>query len=190
MAFLPGRAEMCKIHWQCARSSRGFLEHYGRARCGWYPLATITFGDDGDLSQQQRFSIWSTTTLAIRSATCFNRNHLNARRWFDNAVPPSRPGIHGATHPLAAAAATARELVPAGMERLDFRQAAEARCKLAIDPLTGYLNGTGALDADQNQGGRVRLQAWPMISSSFWRPAGMWPCFLAPLLPDLLRKEC
>jgi len=59
----------------------------GRDAVRWYTAARHHLGDDGDF-QQQRFSIWSTTHLAIRSANLLNRTTSWPRRWLDNAVPP------------------------------------------------------------------------------------------------------
>ncbi len=113
------------------------LERWGRDAVRWYLLRDIPFGEDGDV-QQQRFIDLVNNDLANTIGNLLNRTSSMARRWFDGAVPPAAASVDG-THPLALVAAGAREQVLEGMERLDFRQAAEAALQLAITA-NGYLN--------------------------------------------------
>ncbi|APD48965.1 methionine--tRNA ligase [Synechococcus sp. CS-602] len=158
------------------------LEHYGRDAVRWYLLRDITFGDDGDF-QQQRFLDLVNNDLANTIGNLLNRTTSMARRWFDNAVPPVSAGFM-ADHPLAAAAATARELVLAGMERLDFRQAAEAALQLAI-AANGYLNEQAPWSRIKQGDGRLQVADDLYVVLEASRHVAL---LLAPLLPDLCER--
>jgi len=155
------------------------LEHCGADAVRWYLLRDIAFGEDGDF-QQQRFLDLVNNDLANTIGNLLNRTTSMARRWFEESVPPAAAAL-SPQHPLALAAAEARLLVIAGMERLDFRQAAEAALQLAI-AANGFLNSQtpwSRIKRDEERQ-QVADDLYAVLEAS-----RLLALLLGPLLPDL-----
>jgi methionyl-tRNA synthetase len=155
------------------------LERCGRDAVRWYLLRDIPFGDDGDF-QQQRFTDLVNNDLANTIGNLLNRTSSMARKWFAAAVPPAGPAT-ASDHPLALAAAQAGEQVRAGLDRLEFRRAAEAVLQLAITA-NGYLNTQAPWKRMKlpNQEAGVGDDLYAVLEASRWVAI-----LLAPLVPDL-----
>jgi methionyl-tRNA synthetase len=95
-------------------------------------------------------------------------------------VPPAASAT-GADHPLAQAAATARNAVLEGLEQLDFRSAAEAALQLAI-AANGFLNEQAPWSRMKQEGTRDQVadDLYAVLEA-----ARITALLLAPLLPDL-----
>jgi methionyl-tRNA synthetase len=158
------------------------LDRCGRDAVRWYLLRDINFGDDGDF-QQQRFIDLVNSELANTIGNLLNRTSSMARKWFADAVPPPGPAPQ-AEHVLAAAAAAAAEGFCQGMERLDFRQAADALLALA-DAANGYLNNRAPWSLMKQPGkeNEVAADLYAVLESCRWLGV-----LLAPLLPDLSER--
>jgi methionyl-tRNA synthetase len=155
------------------------LERCGRDAVRWYLLRDIPFGDDGDF-QQQRFSDLVNNDLANTIGNLLNRTSSMARRWFDETVPPAG-AASAEEHPLASAAATARQTVLTSLEVLDFRSAAEAALHLAI-AANGFLNEQAPWSRMKQEGTREQVAAdlYAVLEA-----ARIVALLLTPLLPDL-----
>ena len=155
------------------------LERCGRDAVRWYLLRDIPFGDDGDF-QQQRFSDLVNNDLANTIGNLLNRTSSMARRWFEESVPPAGPASAD-DHPLAQAAAAARQTVLTSLEVLDFRSAAEAALQLAI-AANGFLNEQAPWSRMKQEGTREQVAAdlYAVLEA-----ARIVALLLAPLLPDL-----
>ncbi|MCT0199346.1 methionine--tRNA ligase [Synechococcus sp. CS-1325] len=155
------------------------LDQFGADAVRWYLLRDIAFGEDGDF-QQQRFLDLVNNDLANTIGNLLNRTSSMARRWFQESVPPTVEG-RSPEHPLALAAAEARQLVLEGMARLDFRQAAEAALQLAI-AANGFLNTQTPWSRIKQEEERqsVADDLYAVLEAS--RQVAL---LLAPLLPDL-----
>jgi methionyl-tRNA synthetase len=155
------------------------LERCGRDAVRWYLLRDIPFGDDGDF-QQQRFSDLVNNDLANTIGNLLNRTSSMARRWFNESVPAAGPASAD-DHPLAQAAAAARQAVLTSLEVLDFRSAAEAALHLAI-AANGFLNEQAPWSRMKQEGTRelVAADLYAVLEA-----ARIVALLLAPLLPDL-----
>ena len=158
------------------------LERCGRDAVRWYLLRDIPFGDDGDF-QQQRFSDLVNNDLANTIGNMLNRTSSMARRWFDACVPPATTAT-GNDHPLALAAAAARQTVLTSLEQLDFRSAAEASLQVAI-AANGFLNEQAPWSRMKQEGTR------PQVGNDLYavlEAARITAMLMAPLLPDLSER--
>jgi methionyl-tRNA synthetase len=155
------------------------LERCGRDAVRWYLLRDIPFGEDGDF-QQQRFSDLVNNDLANTIGNLLNRTSSMARRWFDEAVPPADQA-RTSTHPLAQAAAQAKDASLAALENLEFRSAAEAALQLAISA-NGYLNDQAPWSLMKKEGTREQVanDLYAVLEA-----ARLVALLMAPLLPDL-----
>jgi len=155
------------------------LERCGRDAVRWYLLRDIPFGDDGDF-QQQRFSDLVNNDLANTIGNLLNRTSSMARRWFDNAVPPTTKALR-LDHPLAQAASQARLSVLEALETLEFRTAAEATLQLAI-AANGFLNDQAPWSQMKQEGTRDQVadDLYAVLEA-----ARIVALLIAPLLPDL-----
>ena len=158
------------------------LERCGRDAVRWYLLRDIPFGDDGDF-QQQRFSDLVNNDLANTIGNLLNRTSSMARRWFNESVPAAGPASAD-DHPLAQAAAAARQAVLTSLEVLDFRSAAEAALHLAI-AANGFLNEQAPWSRMKQEGTREQVAAdlYAVLEA-----ARIVALLLAPLLPDLSNR--
>ncbi len=158
------------------------LDRCGRDAVRWYLLRDIPFGDDGDF-QQQRFSDLVNNDLANTIGNLLNRTSSMARRWFADAVPPAGPAA-SPDHPLAVAAIAAGQTVNAGLQRLDFRAAAEAALQLAT-AANGFLNDQAPWKQMKVEGQEPQVAAdlYAVLEATRWVAV-----LLAPLLPELSER--
>jgi methionyl-tRNA synthetase len=155
------------------------LERCGPDAVRWYLLRDIPFGEDGDF-QQQRFQDLVNNDLANTIGNLLNRTSSMARKWFDGAVPPAFSAI-GRQHPLAQRCDDTLMAYDQAMEQLDFRTAAEAVLRLAIDA-NGFLNEQAPWKRmkQPDQGDLVGADLYAVLETCRW--LGL---LLAPLVPDL-----
>ena len=155
------------------------LDQCGADAVRWYLLRDISFGEDGDV-QRQRFLDLVNNDLANTIGNLLNRTSSMARRWFEDAVPTASAAVTE-RHPLAQAAASARQQVLAGMEHLDFRQAAEAALQLAIGA-NGFLNEQAPWSRIKREEERQQVadDLYAVLEAS-----RLVAVLLAPLVPDL-----
>ena len=155
------------------------LDRCGEDAVRWYLLRDVPFGDDGDF-QQQRFLDLVNNDLANTIGNLLNRTSSMARRWFEGAVPPAH-GAEQHDHPLALAAASAKQRFITAMDELDFRGASEAALQLAIGA-NGFLNDQAPWkrikEADQIQ--QVAADLYAVLEAT--RVVAL---LLAPLVPAL-----
>ena len=155
------------------------LERCGSDAVRWYLLRDIPFGEDGDF-QQQRFQDLVNNDLANTIGNLLNRTSSMARKWFEGSVPPALAAADD-QHPLAARCRDNRAIYDQAMEQLDFRNAAEAVLRLAIEA-NGFLNEQAPWKQmklpDQQE--RVAADLYAVLETCRW--IGL---LLAPLVPDL-----
>ncbi|MFM7360546.1 MAG: methionine--tRNA ligase [Cyanobium sp.] len=158
------------------------LERCGRDAVRWYLLRDIPFGEDGDF-QQQRFSDLVNNDLANTIGNLLNRTSSMARKWFDGCVPPADAAA-GDDHPLARTALEATQTVPAALERIDFRTAAEAVLQLAVEA-NGFLNEQAPWKRmkEPGQEAAVGNDLYAVLET-----CRLVAVLLGPLLPDLSER--
>ena len=155
------------------------LERCGSDAVRWYLLRDIPFGEDGDF-QQQRFQDLVNNDLANTIGNLLNRTSSMARKWFEGSVPPALAAADD-QHPLAARCRDNRAIYDQAMEQLDFRNAAEAVLRLAIEA-NGFLNEQAPWSRMKQEGTRDQVAAdlYAVLET-----ARIVALLLAPLLPDL-----
>ena len=158
------------------------LERCGTDAVRWYLLRDIQFGDDGDF-QQQRFCDLVNNDLANTIGNMLNRTTSMARKWFNDAVPPSGHAVNS-DHPLRlqaeATITTVREALPA----MDFQKASEAVLQLAIQA-NGYLNDRAPWSLMKQPGHEAEVGADLYAVLECSRLVGL---LLNPLVPDLSNR--
>ncbi|MFM8604771.1 MAG: methionine--tRNA ligase, partial [Cyanobium sp.] len=121
--------------------------------------------------------------LANTIGNLLNRTSSMARKWFDGCVPPADAAA-GDDHPLARTALEATQTVPAALERIDFRTAAEAVLQLAVEA-NGFLNEQAPWKRmkEPGQEAAVGNDLYAVLET-----CRLVAVLLGPLLPDLSER--
>ena len=155
------------------------LERCGSDAVRWYLLRDIQFGDDGDF-QQQRFTDLVNNDLANTIGNLLNRTASMARKWFNDAVPPSGSATT-ADHPLRLQAEKAISETRAAMPLMAFQHASESVLQLAIQA-NGYLNERAPWSLMKQEGNESVVGSDLYAVLECCRIVGL---LLNPLVPDL-----